>query len=99
VETLDVLPFTAGFNYNLGLDPAAQTAISSDGRYVVIASKNFTMFKLYDLSTCAVAPDSITGPVNCQLRDLWPFMQSQLLSFIGVFNIRFASDDSLELYT
>ncbi|HXY17877.1 MAG TPA: SGNH/GDSL hydrolase family protein, partial [Candidatus Nitrosopolaris sp.] len=98
LQTLEVLPFGPGFNYGIGLAPAAQTAISNDGRYAVVASKNFGIFQIYDLSTCAAPPPHITAPVDCQLRDLQSYMQGKITGFINASNIRFISDDVLGVY-
>lgn len=98
LETMEVIPFAAPFNYNIGISPGAQTAISNDGRYAVVASRNFGVFKIYDLSTCSVVPNTINAPVGCQSRDLLPFIQSQITNYFGVFNLRFVSDDVLTLF-
>jgi hypothetical protein len=98
-QTLEVLPFAQPFNYNLGISPNAQTAISNDGRYVAVASRDFGVFTIYDLSTCGAVPNTITGAVACQSRDLLPFMRSQLGSFISAFNLRFTSDNILSIFT
>lgn len=98
LDTFEVLPFAPALNYDIGVAPSAQTAISSDGRYVVVASKPFNLFKIYDLSTCGVVPNSINAPVTCQSRNLLPFMQSKVANFQGVSTVRFLSDDSLSFY-
>ena len=98
LDTFEVLPFAPAFNYDIGIAPGAQTAVSSDGRYAVVASRPFNLFKIYDLSTCGVVPNSVSTPVTCQSRDLLPFMQSKITNLQGVSAIRFLSDDSLSLY-
>ena len=98
-ETFAVLPFGDSLNYNIGLDPGLQTAITSDGRYAAVASRSFTIFRLYDLSTCAPVPAHITGKVACSSVDLWPFMLQQVPGFTGVGRLRFRSDYTLEFYT
>ncbi len=99
LETFEVLPFDIGFNYEIGLSPNPQTAISNDGRYAVVASKDFNRFKIFDLSTCEDVPSTISGPVNCQSRNLFGFMQNQVNGFSSVSNLRFIHDDALSLYT
>lgn len=98
LDTFQVTPFGFGFNYTIGLDPKLQTAITNDGRYAVVSSKNFGYFKIFDLSTCGPVPATITGPVACQSRDLQSFMQGQVNGFVTASNIRFISDDTLSLY-
>lgn len=98
LETFEILPFGPAYNYNIGLTPGIQSAISSDGRYAVLFSKVFGRFRIYDLSTCSAVPNSINGPVNCQSRDLMPFIQSQITGFSSVSTIRFISSDSISLY-
>jgi GDSL-like Lipase/Acylhydrolase family len=98
LDTMEALPFAPPFNYSLGIVPAAQTAVSNDGRYALVASRNFGVFKLYDLSTCLTVPNAISSPVSCQFRDLWPFMQGRVQNFLGVFNLRFTSNHIVSLY-
>lgn len=94
----EIIPFAPPFNYNIGVDPGGKTAVSNDGRYVVVASRNFSIFKIYDLNTCGSVPNNITTFVTCQSRDLWPFMQTQLPGFLGAFNVRFLNNEVVELY-
>lgn len=97
-ETYEVLPFGNVLNYNIGITPNLQTAITSDGRYAVVASKSFTVFRLYDLSTCGPVPLHLTTKVACSSVNLWPFMQQQIAGFNGVARLRFRGNHSLELY-
>ncbi len=98
LQTFEVLPFAPGFNYAIGLNPAPQTSITNDGRYAVVASKDFNRFNIYDLSTCGVVPTTITGPVTCQSRDLQSFMSQGVNGFTNASNLRFISNDTLGLY-
>lgn len=98
LRTFDVLPFAPGFDYSIGKDPAPQTAISNDGRYAVVASKDFHRFNIYDLDTCGEVPAVITGPVTCQSRDLQSDMSNGVPGYVGTTNIRFISDGTLGLY-
>jgi hypothetical protein len=98
LDTFEVTPFAPAFNYDIGVAPGAQTAISNDGRYVVVASNSFQIFKIYDLNTCGSVPNTINAPVTCQSKDLQPFMRSQITNFQGVSNLRFLDDNLLSLY-
>ena len=98
LQTFEVLPFGDKFNYGIGLTPAAKTAITNDGRYAIVASKDQSRFKLYDLETCAAIPSTISGPVNCQSRDLKAFMLEKLPGFESVAQARFLSKDLLATY-
>lgn len=98
LHTFDVLPFGEPINYNIGLTPSLQTAISSDGRYAVEASIPFNIFKLYDLSTCAPVPDVITSRVVCQSINMLPIMQQKVPGYFGVSTLRFHGDYALDLY-
>ncbi len=98
VATLEVTPFAPAFNYSLGIDPGAQTAVSNDGRYAMVVSKEFGVFKIYDLSTCGVVPNAITGPVNCQSRDLMPFVSSQFVGLLAASVLRFDSNNVISFY-
>ena len=99
LKTFEVLPFAPSFNYSIGVAPGAQTAITSDGRYVVVASQGFASFKLYDLSTCTNVPTgAIVAPASCQSRDLWSYMRDQVSGFRSVSTLRFVSNNVLSLY-
>lgn len=98
LETFEVLPFAEKFTYGIGLPPELRTAITNDGRYAVVASKNQSRFILYDLNTCGAVPNTITGPVNCQSRDLKSFMVQQVPGYDSVLQARFLSNDQLSLY-
>lgn len=98
LETFEVLPFAPGFNYTIGLDPSVKTAITNDGRYAAVSSNNFSTFKIYDLSTCAAVPDTITSPVACQSRDLRVFMQGAVPGFSFIQQARFMDDNNLATY-
>src|SRR3990167_11450253 len=66
MQTFEVLPFGTKFDYGLGLAPSPKTAITNDGRYAVVASRDFNTFRIYDLSTCGPVPNTIVRNVNCQ---------------------------------
>jgi len=96
LETFQVTPFATGFNYRIGSNPAPQTAITNDGRYAVVASKNFGFFKIYDLNTCDNT--IVNGFYSCQSRDLQTFSQQQITDFINASIIRFIGNDTLGIY-
>jgi hypothetical protein len=75
LETFEVLPFRAPFVYGTGTHPSTEIAISDDGRYAAVRS--VSSFEIFDLSTCAAVPDTITGPVNCQKKSLLEFLRAQ----------------------
>ncbi|HET7827650.1 MAG TPA: SGNH/GDSL hydrolase family protein, partial [Candidatus Saccharimonadales bacterium] len=98
LRTFEVLAFASGFDYSIGLSPAIKTAISNDGRYAAVASKNYSRFSIYDLDTCGGAPDTISGPVNCASRDLQSLTSQSVSGFTSVSNLRFLSDEALGFY-
>ena len=98
LQTFEVVPFAPKFDYTIGLDPAVKTAISNDGRYAVVASKDFNSLAIYDLNTCPAAPDNISGPLSCQSRDLKSFMQQQVPGYGFTSYARFLDDDNLGVY-
>lgn len=98
LQTFDVLPFSPKFDYGIALPPDAKTAISNGGRYAVVASKNQSRFMLYDLDTCTAVPDTISGPVSCQSRDLGNFMKQQIAGYDSVIQARFLNNDLLSIY-
>lgn len=93
LSTLESNLFAAGFDYTKGISPAPQTAITNDGRYVAVASKDYSSFKLYDLSTC-----SGLGISDCKYRDLLNEVQSKVPNFYAVSNLRFINDEALGFY-
>jgi hypothetical protein len=98
LDTFRVTPFDFSFNYRIGLAPVVQTAITNDGRYAVVASKNFGFFKIYDLNTCDAVPSTFAGPVACQSRDLQSFATGQIDGFVNASHLRFITDDTMSLY-
>lgn len=98
LRTFEVLPFASGFDYSIGLDPSLKTAVTNDGRYAAVYSKNFSRFELYDLDSCAAVPSAITGPVNCDHRNLQTFMNQQVAGYNLTSYVRFLNDDTLSLY-
>jgi lysophospholipase L1-like esterase len=96
--TFEVVPFAPGLNYMIGLDPDVKTAISDDGRYAVVASNTFNVFKIYDLSTCQAVPDTINSPITCQSRDLGSVMRQAETGYYYVNQVRFFSDEKLSVY-
>ncbi len=97
-KTREVLPFGTAVNYSIGLGPGFRTAISPDGKYAIVASNNFGILRLYDLSTCGPVPNIITTKVSCSSRDLLPFIQQQVTGFTNVSSVRFRSDYTLDMY-
>jgi lysophospholipase L1-like esterase len=95
-----VLPFGRIFTYGSGLNPRPKNAISSDGRYAVIASQDTSAFSIYDLTTCGATPDSIKSPVACQSRDLFTdnFISHQIPGYSGVQYLRFLDDNTIVFY-
>jgi lysophospholipase L1-like esterase len=98
LQTFEVLPFAPGLNYTIGLDPAVKMSVTNDGRYAVVASKNFNTFKIYDLNTCGTVPDTINSSVSCQSRDLGAFMQQALPVYSFTAQARFNNNDSITIY-
>jgi len=97
LDTFEALPFGPNFNYWGGVSPYPRTAITSDGRYAVVASDSFTFFHIYDLASCAPVPLHITAGVDCANRDLLPFMHQNLANYAGASRIRFNNDYSLRM--
>jgi len=95
-----VLPFGRIFTYGSGQNPRPKNAISSDGRYAVIASQDTSSFSIYDLSTCGGASDSVKGPVACQSRDLFSdnFISTHIPGYGGIQYIRFLDDNTISFY-
>lgn len=97
-KTRDVLPFGDKSNYTNGVGPGFSTAISPDGRYAVMASSSPGRLLLYDLSTCAAVPSTITKKVSCASQDLLLFTQQHVPGFSHVSSVRFRSNYTLDMY-
>ncbi len=98
LNTMEVLPFESSFEFGNGIGAALRYAISGDGRYVAVASKTYSYFRIFDLSTCSAVPNVISAPVNCQSRDLNTFMRTQIIDMGGILQIRFSSENLLRFY-
>ena len=98
LATMEVVPFAPSLEYGNGIGASIRTHISGDGRYVVVASKNYTYFKLYDLSTCAATPAVINAPVTCTSRDMYSFIQSKIPGFTSILQLRFQTGNLLKIY-
>lgn len=83
--------FDVPFNYNAGVDPGVQSAVTGLGRYVVVGSRSFTRFGLYDLESCPTA-------TTCQRLDLWKYFKDTVPGFDGAVRLRFGSDYVLRMY-
>jgi len=95
-----VTPFGSSFyyfngNYNL----AGFLAISDDGRMVALSSPGQNRLEMYDMDTCGTVPATISGPVSCDMKNLWPTWSSSGPGTNAATNIRFADDDTLYAYT
>lgn len=97
-KTREILPFMSGSNPFSAVGTAYRTAVSPDGRYAVVASRNFEIFRLYDLSTCGSVPRVITQKVDCEYRNLLPFVRQQIPGFTSVASMRLRSNYTLDLY-
>lgn len=97
--TMEVLPFANSYEYGNGIGAALKYAISSDGRFVAIASKNYTTFKIFDLSSCGTPPNAITAPVSgCSQRDLNTYTKNKIAGFTSILQMRFLTNDLLQFY-
>lgn len=92
-ETGFVIPFAPAVTNHHGWGPTQRLAISPDGRYAVVAYG--TSFKIYDINTCGPVPDTITGPVPCQYKDVEPLLKNTFSSYETSYQIRFAAEDLL----
>lgn len=98
LQTWQVLPFADSFNYDTGVSPSVQTAITSDGRYAVVASSTFNRFSVYDLETCGAVPPRITQKVSCNSRDVFSNLLQPYPSLVGYSNIRFVAENLLVFF-
>ncbi len=98
LATFDILPFATSLF--IPSQPfaghSAQLAISGDGRYAAVASREFSYFRVYDLSTCRPnSSDQLTAQL-CDSRDYWPWLNSQVTGPLDtIARLRFSSDHLL----
>jgi len=97
LATFDVVPFTQSLNTNLDYSlHIARTAVSDDGRYVAVASYDYSYFKVFDISTCSgTVSNTYSAPLNCQSRDYWPYISAHVHGFRNIYSVRFTNDDNL----
>lgn len=103
MSTKDIIPFGAVsvINYGGGQNPAYEEAITGDGHFAAVATKNHSNFAIYDLSTCGTVPNNITGPVSCQYRwmDHGSDEIGQLIpGYTGTQYVRFVDDNNIDIY-
>jgi lysophospholipase L1-like esterase len=99
LATFSILPFAPSFDI-AGKPYAshqASMAITEDGRYAAVASNEFSSFKVYDLSTCALANDSdALLPQSCKSHDYWPYVKNQVAGTISnISQLQFVQDGLL----
>ncbi|MEO8863020.1 MAG: SGNH/GDSL hydrolase family protein, partial [Candidatus Saccharimonadales bacterium] len=70
-----------------------------DGRYVAVTDARFTLFRLYDLSTCQDRAEGSDMIGRCRFLNLWPILDQRIPSFAGVSGVRFKGDNTMELYS
>lgn len=98
LRTMEVLPFENSFEYGNGIGAALRYAVSGDGRYVAVASKTYSYFRIFDISTCGSIPNIISAPLNCQSRDLNTLTRTRITDMGGVLQMRFLTDNLLRFY-
>lgn len=98
LETREMLSFSPGVPYGIGSSANTSVAISDDGRYAIrgVARGSSKTLWIYDLNTCDQPSEPITGPANCQYKDLKPVLDQASLDFSS-YTVRFASPDLLTL--
>ena len=99
MATFDVLPFAPSLNRPGDYSSRkGETAISDDGHYAAVASDDYNYFKVYDLTTCTGSTnDNYSQPLDCQSRDYWPAMASQINAFKAIYSLRFINDDNISM--
>lgn len=91
LATMEILPFAPWMSGTMS------TAISDDGNFAAVQQQSSGIFKIYDLTTCDPAPDTITTPVNCQFRNINSEVSGQIPGYQNVSNIRFQSNSMITM--
>ena len=95
-----VTPFGNSFYYfNGNYNAAGFLAISDDGKMVALSAPGQNRLEMYDMDTCGTVPATISGPVSCDMKNLWPTWSSAAPGTNAASNIRFADNDTLYAYT
>lgn len=97
LATFQITPFAPSLNGpNDYSSKSAATAISDDGRYVMIASNQYKFAKIYDLSVCVGSTDDSYGKIlDCKSRDYWPYLAGQPMNVKAIQKVRFVNDDNI----
>ncbi len=93
IQTGDALLFGPNLRYNVAFGVFMQTAITNDGRYAAIASNGFTLFRIYDLSTCDGSNVS-----SCSYKDVRNELIKQYSGFTGINQVRFLNEYTLQTF-
>lgn len=99
LATFDILPFAPSFYVpgNPYASHGAAMAITEDGHYAAVITREFSMFTVYDLSTCEQVPggDSLS-PQNCQSHNFMPYVKNQIAGSLDrISRVKFVRDDLL----
>ncbi len=100
LATFDVIPFGQTLNNGPSDYSSHQgtTAISDDGRYITVASNEYSYFKVYDMSTCSgTVSNDYVQHANCQYRDYWPALAAKISGYRIVYKARFTDDDNINI--
>lgn len=90
-NSFSVKTFDVSHNYNIGVAPGVQSAVTNNGRYVAVSSPSFTRFRLYDLENCS-------SSTSCKFLDLHKYFKDNISGFISGVRLRFSTDYSLRMY-
>lgn len=103
LASMSILPFAQSFfNPDTPLViHGASLAITEDGRFAAVASKERSTFKIYDLTTCKAVPTNDQlglGPQECGAYDYWPFLSQNITGSLDrISRMRFIRNDLLSL--
>ena len=97
--TLDITPFAPSLSPVLDYSQHdSHVTITDDGRYAVVQSNEFKIFKVYDLSTCTGSATTDLKPLDCQSHDYQTFAASKIEGLGNIQHVRFVKDDLLSLH-
>lgn len=99
LATFDILPFAPSFFIpdNPYASHGGAMAISEDGRYAAVITREFAMFTVYDLNTCKPVPGGgPLSPQNCQSYNYLSYVKDQVAGSLDrIFRVKFVRDDLL----
>lgn len=97
IESGEVLTFSGGYNYAIGLRPKFVMSITASGRYILAGEPTYGISKIYDLEDCRPPSQSLSR-YDCKARDMLPYFLERIEGFRYIYHARFITDRSIRFH-